>query len=554
MPRGALILVAGTLLGAALVALAGGGARLDPPDFAFTNPGEVASLDPAAVTGVPEMKVARFLYEGLVVADPRTLEPRPGVAESWEISPDGLRYTFHLRGDARWSNGDPVTAEDFRYSFERLLAPATAAEYAGQLWYVRGAEAYTSEVDAAGRPAHEFSSVGIRVADARTLVLELAAPTPFFLDVLAGVPLMPVHRGNLEALQRRFPQSWRVEWLRPEHLVTNGPYVVALRRVNDRIRFVKNEFYWDAAEVAFRSVDCLAVEHLETALNLYLTGAVGWCNDVPAAALDALRERADFHHAPYLASGFYRLNTTRPPLDDVRVRRALALCVDREALAARVLRAGESPSWSLLPPAIRGARPQLLRHGTPGEDLAEARALLAAAGYGPGLRALPPIEILFATQSTNKDVAEVVADGWRRALGVQTHLANQEARVALDSQKNLRYDVSRSSWVGDHPDALGFLEIFVSGSVNNRTGWSSARYDALLARARSARDPERAALLEQAEALLLEELPIVPLWSFVTRNLVDPALEGFEENALDVHVPKFWRWRPGSARAEAAGR
>ncbi len=542
MPRGLLILLAGPLLGLLLLFCAGRGARLEPPDFAFTNPGEVASLDPAAVTGVPELKVLRFLYEGLLVKDPRTLEPLPGVAESWEISQGGLVYTFHLRADARWSNGEPVTAQDFAYSFERLLDPRTAAAYAYQLWYVKGAQAYTSA--AAGVP---FASVGIRAQGARTLVLELAAPTPFFLDVLAGVPLMPVNRANLEELQRRFPERWRVEWLRPEHLVGNGPYRLALRRVNDRLRFVRNEQYWDAHSVALETIDCLAVEHLETALNLYLTGEVGWTDNVPTAALDALRGRPDFQPAPYLAAGFYRFNTTRAPFDDARVRRALALAVDREALAARVLRAGEQPSFGLLPPEIRGARPGALRHGTREQDLAEARALLTDAGYGPGQRALAPLEILFATQSTNKDVAEVIADGWRRELGVESHLLNQESRVALDSQKNLRYDVSRSSWIADHPDALGFLEIFVSGSENNRTGWSSARYDELIGRARVARDPERAALLEEAEALLLEELPILPIWSFVTRNLVDPRLEGFAGNALDEHFPKFWRWKSGGA-------
>jgi len=542
MPRALPILLAGPLLGLLLLALAGRGAQLDPPDFAFSNPGEVASLDPAAVTGVPEMKVLRFLCEGLVVKDPRTLEPLPGVAESWEISADGLVYTFHLRADARWSDGEPVTAQDFAWSFERLLDPRTAAAYAYQLWYVKGAQEFSS---ASGE--RSFASVGIRAPDARTLVLELAAPTPFFLDVLAGVPLMPVQRANLERLQQLYPERWRVEWTRPEHLVTNSPYRLALRRVNDRLRFVKNERYWDARSVALGTVDCLCVEHLETALNLYLSGAVGWIDNVPAAALPELRGRPDFHPAPYLATGFYRFNTTRAPFDDARVRRALALAVDREALAQSVLRAGERPCWGLLPPAIRGARPGELRHGTRAQDLAEARALLAAAGYGPGARALPALEIHFATQSTSKDVAEVIADTWRRELGVESQLLNQESRVALDTQKNLRFDVSRSSWIADHPDALGFLEIFRSESENNRTGWKNARYDELIARARLARDPERASLLEEAEALLLEELPILPLWSFVTRNLVDPRLEGFAENALDEHFPKFWRWNAGGA-------
>ncbi|MBK7643593.1 MAG: peptide ABC transporter substrate-binding protein [Planctomycetes bacterium] len=547
MPRGLSILLLGPLAGLALLVLAGHGARLDPPDFAFVNPGEVASLDPASVTGVPEMKVLRFLYEGLLVEDPDTLEPRPGVARSWEVSPDGLRYTFHLREDARWSNGDPLTAEDFVYSFRRLLDPRTAAAYAYQLWYVKGARAFTSETGEDGAPRPSFDTVGIRASDALTLLLELEAPTPFFLGVLASVPLMPVCRANLERVQHEFGERWRVEWTKPAHFVGNGPYRLALRRVNDRLRFVKSATYWDARSVALETVDCLCVEHLETALNLYLTHEVGWIDNVPTAALDALREREDFQASPYLASGFYRFNTTQAPFDDPRVRRALALCVDREAIAKRVLRAGEAPNWGFLPPAIHGARPGALRHGTRAQDLEEARALLAQAGYGPGARALPPVEILFATQSTNKDVAEVVADGWRRELGVESHLLNQEARVALDSQRNLRYEVSRSSWVADHTDALGFLEIFESGSENNRTGWSNARYDELLAQARRARDPERARLLEEAEALLLEELPILPLWSFVTRNLVDPRLAGFGANELDEHFPKFWHWRSAGA-------
>jgi oligopeptide transport system substrate-binding protein len=526
---------------AACLALLGGcaGGLEGEAELAFTNAGEVASLDPAAITGVPEGKLARFLHEGLVIKHPRTLEPLPGIAESWTIRPDGLVYRFVLRADARWSNGERITAQDFVYSFERLLSPRTAAEYAYQLWYVRGGQRYTSETDAQGNPRHAFEMVGIRALSERELEIELEAPTPFFLDILGSVPLMPVHRGTIERMQKLHPDSWRVEWLKPENLVTSGPYVLAQRRIQDRVRLKKNPNYWDRSRIAFETVDVLAVEHLNTMLNLYLTGASVWCDNLPTHALAKLKGRADFQPAPYLGVGFYRFNTTRPPLDDKRVRRALALCIDRAVICEKILAAGESPAWSFVPPAARGHVPVELLHAAAAEDnRAAARALLAESGLS-----LPALEILFATQTINKDVAEVIADGWRRELGFSAKLSNQEARVALDSQKNLRYDVARSSWVGDHPDALGFLEIFRSDSVNNRTGWKHARYDECIDRARRALEPERSALLREAETILMDEAPIAPIWFFVTKNLVSPQLGGFHENALDEHFPQFWHWK-----------
>jgi oligopeptide transport system substrate-binding protein len=530
--------------GSALCGCAGG---LDgEAQIAFTNAGEVASLDPAAITGIPEGKLARFLHEGLVIKHPRTLEPLPGVAESWTVSEDGLFYRFRLRPNARWSNGEAITAHDFVYSFERLLSPRTAAEYAYQLWYVRGGQRYTSETDERGHPLHSFESVGIRAHGDHELEIELEAPTPFFLDILGSVPLMPVHRATLARMQREHPDTWRVEWLKPENLVCSGPYVLEARRIADRVRLRRNPHYWDRESIAFETVDCLAVEHLNTMLNLYLTGASVWCDNLPSHALPKLVGRADFQPGPYLGVGFYRLNTRHPPLDDKRVRRALALCVPRAAIAARILGAGETPAWSFVPASARGHTPVEF---TPERDAARnraaAQALLAEAGVE-----LPTLEILFATQTINKDVAEVIADGWRRDLGFRTKLSNQEARVALDSQKNLRYEISRSSWVGDHPDALGFLEIFRSDSVNNRTGWKHARYDECIDLARRARDPERAALLCEAETILMDELPIIPIWFFVTKNLVSPRLGGFHENALDEHFPQFWHWKdqPGGRR------
>jgi oligopeptide transport system substrate-binding protein len=540
------------------LALAGRG-RIERADLVFDNGSEVETLDPSAVTAQADGRVASALFEGLTVKDPRTLEPLPGAAESWELAQDGLALTFRLR-EARWSNGDPLGAEDFLWSWRRLLEPETAAPYAYHLWCVRGARAF-SRSSAAERAAR-WTEVGLSAPDARTLRVELERPTPYFLALTASPALFPVHRRSLEHFRHRFPERWESEWIRPGHLVSNGPFRLVERRVNDRLRLVKNREYWDAGSVALRSIDVLACEHAGTALNLYLAGEVDWIDRVPAALVPRLLERDDFRPAPYLASAFYRVNTTRPPFDDRRVRRALALALDRAALCARVLGKGESPSWSLTPPGLAGyARPEMAHaaRGAGGaaeahaRDVEEARALLVEAGFGPG-RPLPPLEIHFNTSETNRAVAEVIAAGWRAALGLEVRLLNQERKAYLDAQRTLAYDVSRSSWIGDYPDANTFLEVFVGGGENNRTGWSDARYDALVAAAaREGDGARRLALLAEAEAILLAELPILPLHGFVSQNLVRPRLGGFFANLQDEHPPKFWHWKeaaaPGAGRA-----
>lgn len=534
-------------------------ARLSRADFVFSNGSEITTLDPATVSGQSEGRVAMALFEGLTVKHPATLEPLPGVAERWEISPDGLIYTFHLR-DARWSNADPLTAEDFLWSWRRLLEPETAAPFAYQLHCVRGAEAFATSPPA--ERELRWHGVGLGAPDSRTLVVELARPTAYFLALTSFHPLFPLHRGALEHVQRRFPERWQTEWVRPAHLVSNGPFKLVERRVNDRLRLVRNPEYWDAAAVALRSIDVLSLEHIGTGLNLYLAGEVDWIDRVPSALVPRLRERADFQAAPYLASYFLRVNVTRPPLDDVRVRRALALAVDRRTLCSAILQKGEPPSWSLTPPGLPGYPRPEMRHAALGTstaqhaealraDRAEARALLAEAGFGPA-RPLPPIELLFNTSETHRDVAEVLAADWASALGIEVRLLNQEWKSFLDSQTNLRYDLSRSSWIGDYADPNTFLEAFTSSSENNRTGWSSARYDALVAAAGLELDAgRRCALLAEAEALLLAELPILPLFGYVSQNLVHPRLGGFHANVLDEHPPKFWHWR-GAAEGTAA--
>ncbi|TAJ19484.1 MAG: peptide ABC transporter substrate-binding protein [Planctomycetota bacterium] len=506
--------------------------------LAFNNGTEVPSLDPALASGLPEGRVLRCLYEGLLVKDPRTLEPRPGMAERWSVSADRRTYTFELREGARWSNGAPVTAGDFAASWRRLLDPRTGAAYGKELWRVVGAREWSTTLDAQGAPRLPFDTVAIRARGERVLEVELAAPWSSFLDLVSLPALLPVHVPTLEALRAAHPDDWQRRWLRPHALVTNGPFRVLEHRVNERLRLARNDAYWDAPNVALATLDVWALDNLGTALNLYEAGELDLLTDVPATLVARLLERPDFAPAPVLGTYFYRFNTRRPPLDDARVRRALALVVPRAEIARNVAGAGEVPAWSFVPPGI---------HGYAGARLADAgaesaRALLAAAGYGPGGRALPTLELSYNTQGRHRELAEVAAESWRRELGVKVVLAGRETKTFIDSQRNGEYDVSRSSWFGDWPDAANFLEIFASASENNRTGWASAEYDALLAAAASAEGAARAAVLARAEALLLEEAPLAPVYFYVSRNLVRPGLRGFESNVLDEHPPKFWSW------------
>lgn len=519
-------------------------ARLEPADFTFNNSDEVQSLDPATVTGVPEGRIMRTIYEGLCVKDPRTLEPIPGTAESWETSADETVYTFKIRDSARWSSGEPVTADDFEFSFRRVLEPQTAAEYAYLLWPVVNAEAFCTGLDRDDQPVEvAWEDVGIEALDRRTLRIELVSPVPQFLELMAFYPLYPVNQRALEAARAEFPDTWNVEWLKAGKLVSNGPFMLGERRINDRIRMVKNAHYWDADNVAFDTIDALPVSHWGTAVNMYLTGEVGWLDGtIPPNLVPELLRREDFIPRPYLGSYFYRVNVTKPPLDDVRVRRALSLTIPRRAIVEKVTKAGQAPSWSVVPWATDDPEPPPLEGAV---AAAEARRLMAEAGYGSGGKRFPPIEIHYNTSETHRDVAEVIADAWKRELGIDARLQNQEWKVYLDTQSELKYDVSRSAWIGDwvDPAPLNFLSLFVTGNPNNKTGWGNPEFDALIARVMAGQDPEeRERLMVAAEAIVREECPVLPIYSYVTQNLTKPRLGGLYGNLLNEHFPRFWYW------------
>ena len=490
-------------------------AREEPADFTFVSGAEPETLDPALMTGVTEGRLASALFEGLTAFDPRDLSPTPGVAERWSVSADGRVYTFCLR-DALWSNGRPITAHDFVYSWQRVLEPATAASYAYQLYYVRNAQAYNTG------QLTDFSQVGLAAVDPRTLVVTLERRTPFFLSLTSFMTLLPVCRECVETHGDR--------WTRPDAIVTNGPFLLADWRTNRRIRLRRNPHYWDHRNVSLGTVEALSVENASTAFNIYETGQADLLTTVPLLLVDALRKRPDYHSSTYLGTYFYRLNVTRPPLDDVRVRKALAMSINREHVTRFITRGGEVPASTFVPMGMPGYAPG---QGLPYSPQ-RARALLAEAGYPDG-KGFPAIELLYNTSESHRDIAEVVQDMWAKTLKIQVKLLNQEWKVYLASTRSMDYDVSRSGWIGDYTDPNTFLDMFVTNGGNNRTGWSDPRYDALIGAAANEADPRRRmGIFRKAEAILMTEgVPIAPIYSMVTNNLYRDSTRGIYPNVLN---------------------
>ncbi len=507
----------------------------------YNNGAEPESIDPALVTGESDGRLARALFEGLTVPDPRTLEPRPGQAARWETSADGLTWTFQLRSGLHWSDGAPLGARDFVWSWLRALDPATAARNPGLLAVIAGAEDYLRAP--AGGPA----GVGLAAPDDTTLVVRLARPVPYLLHLTSLPAWLPVPRRAIE--------RWGDRWTLPGHIVSNGAFTLERWQPNDRFELVRNPRYRDAARVRLARVVAYSVDDLITSTNLYKAGRLDWNTSgyVPSPFVPSLRGDADFRAAPFQAVYFYSLNVARPPLDDVRVRRALDLAVDREAIARDLLRGSRLPWGRFTPEGYPGyPAPAAVRY-----DPARARALLAAAGF-PGGRGFPRLSILFNTSEDHRRIAEAVQAMWRGTLGIRVDLQNMEWGSAMAATRGLRYDVARRSWIGDFLDPVSFLEAMRSGGDNNRTGWSDARYDALLDSARSQPDPAaRLRTLARAESLLLADGPLIPVYHYVTAELVKPYVGGMWPNALDFHpLDAVWidhGWRPEAARAAAVG-
>ncbi len=488
------------------------------------NGAEPGDLDPHLATAYTEFNIILALGEGLTSIDEASGKPVPGAASSWDVSADGLRYTFHLRPEAKWSNGEPLVAADFLFSYERILRPVLASEYAYMLFPVRGAEAFN-----AGKTA-DFASVGFSAPDPRTLVVELAAPTPYFLGLAAHQAWFPVHPPTILKFGKIDQRG--TAWTRPENHVGNGAYRLAAWVPNDRVEVVRNPHHWSDPKAGLQRVIFYPTDNLPADESAYRAGQRHVTYDVLPERMDTYRAQnpTPLRVDPLLETFYLRFNTTRKPLDDTRVRRALALAIDREALAGSVLHGSRLPAYHYVPPGAAGYQSKARQP----HDPAAARELLAQAGFPEG-KGFPRLEVLMNTDVVNTRILEAVQSMWKRELGVDVALVSQDFRVYLDAMKGLRYDITRARWVGDYDDPNTYLDMYLTGGGNNQTGWSNATYDKLIAEAAAAREPAaRFALFQQAEKLLLEEAPIAPVLFGARVQLVRPEVQNWHGNLLGV--------------------
>lgn len=518
------------VLGAMAGLLAAAVSAAQPTVLRKGNGPEVESLDPHKVEGVSAANVLRDLYEGLVAEGPDG-QLRPGVAERWILGDDLLSYTFYLRKNARWSNGDAVTADDFVAGMRRSVDPATGSHYAQMLAPIENAEAVIE-----GRLPPE--RLGVTSLDAQTLVIKLKGPTPYLLGMLVHASTYPIHRGTLARFGSQFA--------RPGTLVSNGAYKLKERVIQSHITLERNPYYWDDANTRIDKVQYINTEDLNSEFKRFRAGELDWTYEIPAAQAQWIRANMahEYQVQTYLGVYYYGFNLSQPPFkDNPKLRRALTLAIDRKVICEKVLGMGEQPAGAWVPPGTTGHRTSRAQWSgwTREQSLAEARRLYAQAGYSADHPAR--VELLYNTHENHKKVATAIAAMWKQWLGVDVVLVNQEWKVYLQSRRmKATTQVFRAGWIGDYNDANSFLEILHSAHGLNDTGYASAKYDQLLGKAAVEADPaRREQWMHEAEAQLLEDLPVIPIYFYVTKRLVSPRVQGWSGNIMDHHPSRFMR-------------
>jgi oligopeptide transport system substrate-binding protein len=582
-----ILLIPLALLGLLAAALAwSGGAKQERAAFAFINRGDIITLDLNEMSYMQDFRLTYAIREGLYQLEPHTLRPVPGNAVSHELSDDKLVWTFHLRPDARWSNGDPVTAQDYVFSWQWMLEQP--GEYTYLFYYIKGAEAYKNALAAyyenpAGKPRPDFKTVGIEAPDARTLRVTLSNPVPYMLELLAFPPFYPRHEPSMRPFKEVLDKAtgkhtYRWDYTRPPHVVTNGPYVLVDWDFKVRLLLNKSETYWDRANVKSPVIEMVVNENALSKFLQYETGQVDWDSDVPGEIGAELRAkgRTDLKSAPAFGTAFLtflckpelpaKIGGGKNPLYDVRVRQALAMSFDRQFIVDNVTRMGELPARTYIPPdgTLKGYRwrdaedagksfddkemrallssPGGLSGPGPGlpYDVARARALLAEAGY-PGGRGFPVLPVIYNTDSPARTkIVQVLKNDWKRNLGIDVELQGVELKSYRDDVTNKEYAISTVAWYGDYPDASTFTDKYKSDSLQNDAAYEVPEYDELLRQAEREPDAQkRLSMLAQAEHMLNTQVPIAPLYHYVNVNLAHDNVHGCEPNGRNITIFKY---------------
>ena len=547
------------------------GSASSKSQLVFVSASEPNTLDPQRMSWLHSIRAAECLYRPLMRYTLPQLELEPATAKSVEVSDDQLTYTFHLREDAAWSNGDPVTAHDFIAAWRRALLPDFAADYVKLLFHIEGAEAFfdwrTAQLERlanlpdneraqAARQAwneaivHFDETVGVEAADDRTLVVTLAQPTPYFLELCAFITFAPNHAGTLETMMTLNETSGMMTiaetyWTDPDRLVSNGPYVLADHAFKQYMQLDPNPHYWDRENVANGGIRMKVIENPQSALQTYSQGGAHWLPDIPTAtslAADLVKSgRRDVHAAPWAGTYFYSFNClptladgTANPLAQRAVRRALSLAINRadvvnyvtgmkQPIARSFVPSGKIPGYA--PPTDEGVT------FNPGK----AKELLAMAGH-PNGEGLENLTLLYNTGAGHEGIAQAIRSMWQDHLGITVSLEGVEVSHFGERLKNQKYTIARAAWIGDYRDPTTFLDKYRTNDGNNDAKFSHQQYDRLLDQAKQATDPaERMDLLRRAEAILLREQPIAPIFHFITLHVFNPQeVKGLDLNAWNV--------------------
>jgi ABC-type oligopeptide transport system, periplasmic component len=495
------------------------------------------TIDPGLNNSVEGGKVIVNAFQGLTDLD-KDEKVIPGVAEKWDISKDGLHYTFHLRKDAKWSDGKPVKAQDFEYAWKRALNPDTASEYSFQLFYLKNGEAYNQSQSPKATKKATVDEVGVKATDDYTLDVTLEGATPYFLSLMAFPTYMPIRKDIIE----KNPKDWATK---PETYVSNGPFVMKELKMKDSINFVKNPNYWDTKNVKLDGIQFKVLDQESSYLAAFKTGQMDMIDKPPVQEIPNLLKDGTAKSYPYLGTYYYDFNVSAnaanvnpeaaKALSDVRVRKALSLAIDREAITSKVSKGNEKPATSFVPSGVtddKGVKFKNKEYYKTTANVEEAKKLLVEAGYPDG-KGFPKMELIYNTLQMHQSMAAAVQDMWKKNLGIDITLRNLERKVQLAEANKHNFVLNRDGWIADYNDPMTFLDVFTTTNGNNYSGYSNPKYDALITAAKvEANAEKRTAMLHEAEDMLMNDMPIVPVFEYTEVVCMNKKLTGVHVSNL----------------------